>query len=81
MRRTTISLPDETAERLEREARRRGSSVSGVVREAVEKELNFGGRKPRRIPWAGLFTDPDLVAERLDEALGGWADESDRDRR
>ena len=37
--RVTISLPEETAARLEREARRRGGSVSELVRSAIEAHL------------------------------------------
>lgn len=39
MKRTTILLPDETAARVVREARRRGVSVACVVREAVEQHV------------------------------------------
>ena len=39
MKRTTIMLPDDTAARLTREARRRGVSVPAVVRDAVERHV------------------------------------------
>jgi hypothetical protein len=39
--------------------------------------------KPREIPWAGLFHDPDMIpAARMEEVLEReWADDLDRDRR
>jgi plasmid stability protein len=81
MKRTTISLPDDLAARLEREAARRGASVSGLVREFLDKGLNPTGAQPRTIPWAALFHDPQMpAAASLDEALGSWADDVDRDR-
>lgn len=53
MKRTTISLPDELAAALEREAKRRRLPVSQVVREGIEAHL---GRHdgPRRIPFAAI---------------------------
>ena len=42
MKRTTISLPDELAAALEREARRRRVPVSQVAREALEAHLGRG---------------------------------------
>lgn len=81
MKRTTITLPDDLAEFVNSEARRRESSVSEVIRGFIVQGLS-GPSEPRDIPWAGLFNDPDMVpAERLDEALAnGWADDIDRDR-
>jgi hypothetical protein len=82
MRRTTITLPDELAELLSSEARRLQTSVSEVVRRFIEEGLVGSAEKPRQIPWAGLFSDPNMIpAERLDEALAQtWADDIDRDR-
>lgn len=39
MRRTTIMLPEDIDVRLRLEARRRGTSVAEVAREAIEKQL------------------------------------------
>jgi predicted DNA-binding protein len=39
MKRTTIMLPEEVDVRLRLEARRRGTSVAEVAREAIEKQL------------------------------------------
>ena len=53
MKRTTISLPDELAAAVEREARRRRIPVSQLAREAFEERL--GRRAGRReIPFAAL---------------------------
>lgn len=52
MKRTTISLPDELAAALAREARRRRLPVSQIVREGVEAHL--GRRGTRRIPFAAI---------------------------
>jgi len=53
MKRTTISLPDDLAAALEREARRRRLPVSQVAREGIEAHL---GRHAgaRRIPFAAI---------------------------
>jgi len=82
MRRTTITLPDDLAELLGSEARRLQTSVSDVARRLIEEGLVGSAEKPRQIPWAGLFNDPDMIpAERLDEALAQtWGDDIDRDR-
>jgi Arc/MetJ-type ribon-helix-helix transcriptional regulator len=54
MKRTTVSLPDDLAGALEREARRRRLSVSQITREALAAHLGLGGEKPRRLPFAAL---------------------------
>ena len=81
MKRTTITLPDDLAELVSSEAHRRQTSVSDVVRQLIIRGLTGSSDKPRTIPWAGLFNDPEMIpGERLDEALSGWADDLDRDR-
>jgi hypothetical protein len=52
MTRTTVSLPDDLATLLAREARRRETSVSDIVRRAVESFLGVG--EPRELPFAAL---------------------------
>lgn len=54
MKRTTIALSDELARLLEREVRRRGASMSEVVREALSVYLVAGGGKKRKVPFAAL---------------------------
>jgi hypothetical protein len=80
MKRTSITLPDELAALLDREARRRETSVSGLVRDLVETALGVG--KPRELQWAGMIDDPGMApAAKLDEELGRhWADAIRRDR-
>lgn len=82
MKRATITLPDDLANLVDREARRRQTSFSEVVRLFIVQGLSGSKEKPREIPWAGLFHDPDMIpAERLDEELAArWANDIDRDR-
>jgi hypothetical protein len=55
MRRTTISLPDELADALAREARRRAVPVSQVARDALANHLGFGDADDRRpLPFAAV---------------------------
>jgi predicted transcriptional regulator len=55
MRRITISLPDELAHALEREARRRSSSASAIARDALSEYLGLGpADEPRGLPFAAL---------------------------
>jgi Arc/MetJ-type ribon-helix-helix transcriptional regulator len=54
MIRTTITLPDELAAVVAREARRRDSSVSEVVRLALGAFLGLTSSSPRRLPFASL---------------------------
>ncbi|HVE68627.1 MAG TPA: CopG family transcriptional regulator [Solirubrobacteraceae bacterium] len=50
MQRTTLSLPDDVAAALKREAQRRRQPVSKVAREAIERHLELG----RGLPFVGL---------------------------
>jgi hypothetical protein len=84
MKRTTITLPDDLAVVLEREARRRQTSVSEVARQALIAHLGLADAPKRRLPFVGLgasgHTD---TTERLDEILAEeWpaAIERHRDR-
>ncbi len=54
MKRTTICLPDTVASIVEREARRRGVSVSELAHQALLAYLGLGGDEPRHIPFAGI---------------------------
>jgi len=82
MKRATISLPDDLADLVDREAQRRQTSFSEIVRQYIVLGLSGSDEKPREIPWAGLFQDPDMIpAERMDEELAArWADDLARDR-
>ena len=55
MRRTTISLPDELAAALQREARRRSMPASAIARDALTVYLGIGGPDDtRELPFAAL---------------------------
>ncbi|HVS66088.1 MAG TPA: CopG family transcriptional regulator [Thermoanaerobaculia bacterium] len=73
MKRTTISLPDDLAALVEREAHRREVSVSELVRLALARLLRPEGG--RELPWAGVVREPEMVyGADLDEALAEeWA--------
>ncbi len=80
--RTTIALPDDLATLVRLEARRRQTSFAGAIRDLLVKGLGGAGKKSRKIPWAGLLDDPEMVSgRRIEEALAErWADDIDRDR-
>mgnify|MGYP003289000178 CR=1 FL=1 len=72
MKRTTISLPDDMAKALDRQARRRGTSVSAIAREALADRLRLRAGEVRELPFVGLGgTDASAVAlaERLDAGV------------
>ncbi|HTR89447.1 MAG TPA: CopG family transcriptional regulator [Solirubrobacteraceae bacterium] len=52
MQRTTISLPDDLALALSREAHRRRSSASAVTREALRIHLGLTPGASRQLPFA-----------------------------
>ena len=54
MRRTTVSLPDELAQALDREARRRHASASEVTRTALAQHLGLAQSEPRELAFADL---------------------------
>ncbi|MGA8744516.1 MAG: ribbon-helix-helix protein, CopG family [Solirubrobacterales bacterium] len=69
MTRITLSLPDDFASALRREARRRHTSVSAVAREALAERLGFTGAK-REVPFAALGRSTDgRTARESDEVL------------
>ena len=68
MKRTTITLPDELATAVQREARRRRVSVSQVAREALESR--FGGSGRRKLPFVALGkSGKPAIARNFEEAL------------
>jgi metal-responsive CopG/Arc/MetJ family transcriptional regulator len=79
MKRTTITLTDELAGIVEREAQRRATSVSELVRQAMLAYFELTGDQPRRLPFAALgnsghrHTARDLE-EILDEEWGRAGD-------
>ena len=66
-RKTTIYLPDELKEAVEREARRRGASEAEIIRQAITAAVS------RPQPRSGLI-DVEPFAERADEFLAGFGD-------
>jgi hypothetical protein len=81
MKRTTISLSDDLAAALEREARRRRMPVSAVVREALEGR--FGGKdRPRKLPFVALGRSGHSSTGRDAEELlaAEWAADIERAR-
>jgi predicted transcriptional regulator len=54
MVRTSLSLPDELAFVLQREARRRDTSVSAVVRDALAERFGAPSGAPREVAFAAI---------------------------
>lgn len=78
MTRITISLPEDLAAALAREASRRRTSVSQVAREAIDERLGRSGSGPRRLPFVALgHSGHRTTARDIDAVL---AREWDRDR-
>ena len=72
-------MPEDLAQIAQREARRRGVSLSAVVRQALEEHLYRN--RGRKLPWQGLVNRDAPAARDLDPALGrGWANDIVGDR-
>lgn len=54
MRRTTVSLPDDLADALAREAHRRSTSASAIARDALERHLHLVPGQARELSFAAL---------------------------
>jgi plasmid stability protein len=54
MQRTTLSLPDDVADALRREARRRHTSASAVARDAIAAHLRLLPAQARPVPFAAV---------------------------
>ena len=67
MKRTTIKLPDELDQRLRHEARRRGTTISEVTREAIVKHL--GGPRRQLLAAAAGRSGRRDISERIEEIL------------
>ena len=76
--RVAISLPDDLGLLVRSEARRRGVSLSAVIRQSLEMSL----RRPpgARLPWQGIVSDLSSDARTVDAVLvHGWTEHiSDR---
>jgi Arc/MetJ-type ribon-helix-helix transcriptional regulator len=80
MKRVTVTLPERMTSALDREARRRHTSVSEVVRLALKKHLHLLDPEdgPRRLPFDGIIAPDGKLhddSERFDEILSAeWED-------
>lgn len=54
MKRTTVSLPDDLAQALEREAQRQHASASEIARTALTQHLGLVEAQPRTLAFADL---------------------------
>ena len=60
--RKTISLPEQIANRLDREAERRKTSVSAIVVELVQQQ-------PEKLPYAGIIDDDEQLSQDVEKIL------------
>jgi hypothetical protein len=70
MKRTTIMLADDVDARLRLEARRRGSSIAEVARDAIERQLPSGPTEGRLSFFSVGDGSPADASERVDELVG-----------
>lgn len=71
MKRTTISMSDDLAAALAREARRRNRSASEIARQALAEHLGLSAERPRELPFAALGrSGHPNTARDMEELLG-----------
>jgi predicted transcriptional regulator len=81
MKRTTVSLPDDLAQSLSREARRRDVSASQLTREALRAHLGLQPGHPRTLAFAALGRSGHAnTARDMEELLEQAWDRHARDR-
>jgi Arc/MetJ-type ribon-helix-helix transcriptional regulator len=81
MKRTTVSLPDDLARALTREAQRRHASASEVTREALQRHLGLDAGRPRELPFAALGrSGHGSTARDMEQLLKHEWDDDPRDR-
>jgi metal-responsive CopG/Arc/MetJ family transcriptional regulator len=81
MKRTTISLPDDLAQSLQREARRRDVSASEVTREALQTHLGLEPGHRRKLSFAALGRSGHASTARdMEELLEHEWNDDPRDR-
>ncbi len=73
MQRTTVKLPDELDARLRHEAKRRGTTVSELTREAIEAHLGGSRARRRLLAAAAGASGYDDISERIEEILADEA--------
>ncbi|MFZ2114726.1 MAG: CopG family transcriptional regulator [Solirubrobacteraceae bacterium] len=81
MKRTTLSLPDDLAQALAREAHRRSTSASAVARDALAKHLHLVPGDARPLPFAALgHSGHHTTGRDMEQLLAREWDEQPRDR-
>ena len=81
MKRTTVSLPDDLALALAREARRRNLSASEITRDALAAHLGLAVGKPRDVPFAAVGrSGHHSTAREMEELLAREWDDDVRGR-
>lgn len=60
--RKTISLPEQIAKQLDKEAKRRKTSVSAIVTELVQLQSE-------KLPYAGLIEDSEDLSQQVEDVL------------
>jgi predicted transcriptional regulator len=80
MTRITISLPEDLAAAVSREASRRRTSVSQVAREAIEARLGRGATDRRDLPFIALGRSGHRTTARDIDAILAAEWTIDRDR-
>jgi predicted transcriptional regulator len=81
VRRTTLSLPDDLADALTREARRRSTSASSIARDALAQHLRLVPNEARPLPFAAVGRSGlHSTARDMEDLLAREWDEPARDR-
>jgi ribbon-helix-helix CopG family protein len=81
MRRTTVSLPDDIANALAREARRRRTSASAITRDALAAHFGLRSGEPRAVPFAAVGRSGHRATARdMEHLIEREWDEPSRDR-
>lgn len=76
-----MSLPDDLADALTREAHRRSTSASAIARDALAKHLRLVPTKARPLPFATLGRSGHRTTARdMEDLLASEWDEPARDR-
>ncbi|MEO7119298.1 MAG: ribbon-helix-helix protein, CopG family [Candidatus Limnocylindrales bacterium] len=80
MKRTTISMPDDLAAAVEREAARRRIPVSQLAREALEARLGRSTSDRRELPFVAIGRSGHRTTARDIDAIldTDWAHDRDR---
>jgi hypothetical protein len=81
MKRTTLSLPNDMADALTREAHRRRTSASAIARDALAGHLRLAPTEARPLPFAAVgHSGRRSTARDMEDLLAREWDEHARDR-